>query len=79
MQVSDYIYFVSFNDTFYICWLPTQHPVIEQSIQLLCMIKGFCHEIAENCALLGHYAVSHGNYQYSPSNDPEEHSSEYSY
>jgi hypothetical protein len=25
------------------------------------MISGFCHEVAENCALLGYYAASSGN------------------
>jgi len=25
------------------------------------MISGFQHEVAENCALLGHYAASSGN------------------
>jgi len=43
------------------------------------MILGFCYEEDENCALLGHHAASCGNYQYSPCNDPEERSSQYSY
>jgi len=28
----------------------------------LFVISGFCHEINENCTLLGYYAVSSGNY-----------------
>jgi len=28
----------------------------------LFVISGFCHEIDENCTLLGYYAVSSGNY-----------------
>jgi hypothetical protein len=27
-----------------------------------CMISGFCCDIAENCALLGYYAASSGNF-----------------
>jgi hypothetical protein len=26
------------------------------------MISGFCHKIAENCALLGYYIASSGNF-----------------
>jgi hypothetical protein len=26
------------------------------------MISGFCHKVAENCALLGYYAASSGNF-----------------
>jgi hypothetical protein len=28
---------------------------------LTCVISGFCHEVAENCALLGYYAAGTGN------------------
>jgi len=27
-----------------------------------CVISGFCREVAENCALLGYYAASSGNF-----------------
>ena len=30
--------------------------------QLRCMTSGFCREVAENCALLGYYATSSGNF-----------------
>jgi hypothetical protein len=29
---------------------------------LFCMITGFHHEVDENCALLGYYAASSGNF-----------------
>jgi hypothetical protein len=31
---------------------------------VFCVILGFRHEVDENCALLGHYAASSGNYVY---------------
>ena len=42
-----------------------------------CVISGLRREVAENCALLGHYAASIGkkNYHCSPRNIPEEGSS----
>jgi hypothetical protein len=27
-----------------------------------CVISGFCHDVDENCALLGYYAASNGNH-----------------
>jgi len=33
----------------------------EKNIAEACVISGFCHEVDENCALLGYYAVSSGN------------------
>jgi len=30
--------------------------------KVLCVICGSLHEVAENCALLGHYAASSGNF-----------------
>jgi hypothetical protein len=41
-------------------------------------ISGFRREVAENCALLGYYAASSGNfsYHYSLRNNPEEESSQ---
>jgi hypothetical protein len=49
------------------------------------VISGFCHEVAENCALLGYYTTISGkntqqvvaiSYHYSPHNNPEERSSQ---
>jgi hypothetical protein len=41
-------------------------------------ISGFRREVAENCALLGYYAASSGNFSchYSLRNNPEEQSSQ---
>jgi hypothetical protein len=33
---------------------------VEQCV--LCMIWGFCHKVVENCALLGYYTASSGNF-----------------
>jgi len=37
------------------------------------VISGFCHKVDENCALLGYYTASSGNfsYHYLLSNNPE--------
>ena len=29
---------------------------------IVCVISGFCHEVAENCVLLGYHAASSGNF-----------------
>jgi hypothetical protein len=36
------------------------------------VISSFCHEVAENCAFLGYYAASSGNYHYLLHNNPDE-------
>jgi hypothetical protein len=43
---------------------------------VLCMISGFCHTVAENCALLGYYTASSHNYHYFLCNNPVEHNSQ---
>jgi len=29
-------------------------------MKYMCVISGFCHEVDENCTLVGYYAVSSG-------------------
>jgi len=35
---------------------------VQMDIDITCVISGFRREVAKNCALLGHYAVSGGNF-----------------
>jgi hypothetical protein len=60
--------------------LRVKYPLIllDFSDTWISVIKGFRHEVAENCILLGYYAgvtVTIKNYDYSLGNNPEECSS----
>ena len=36
--------------------------VLSKNMKHFCVISGFCHEVYENCALLGYYVASRGNF-----------------
>jgi hypothetical protein len=35
---------------------------LQLNVKYFCLILGFCREVDENCAALGYYATSSGNY-----------------